>query len=135
MNVRHRQGKNLGGVQQESFMKRYAHLLVLVGSSLAMLGCMTTQPMPAERTQLSRTLHRNDRVEVVTKSGQTLKFKVEKVDDAGLHGAGQNVAFEDIESISHEKIDAGRTTLVALGVAAVAAVAAGGGGGGGGSGY
>jgi hypothetical protein len=107
----------------------------VIGSSLAMLGCMTTQPIPAERAQLSQTLHPIDRVEVVTKSGQTLKFKLEKIDDAGLHGAGQNVAFDDIESISREKIDAGRTTLVALGVAAVAAVAAGGGGGGGGSGY
>jgi hypothetical protein len=115
-------------------MKRYAHLSVVVCSSLAMLGCMTTQPMPAERTQLSQTLHPSDRVEVVTKGGQTLKFKVEKIDDTGLHGAGQNVAFDDIESISREKIDAGRTTLIALGVAAVAAVAASGGGGGG-SGY
>src|SRR5262245_29783937 len=116
-------------------MKRYAHVFVVACSSLSMLGCMTTQSLTAEPTQLSQTLHPKDRVEVVTKSGQTLKFKVETIDAAGLHGAGQNVAFNDIESISREKIDAGRTTLVALGVAAVAAVAAAGGGGGGGSGY
>ena len=111
-------------------MKRYTHLLVVVCSTFAMLGCMTTQPLTAERAQLSQTLHPNDRVAVVTKGGQTLKFKVEKIDDAGLHGAGQNVAFDNIESISREKIDAGRTTLIALGVAAIAAVAASGGGGG-----
>jgi hypothetical protein len=123
-------------VQQELYVKRYTHLLVVVCSTFAMLGCMTTQPLTAERAQLSQTLHPNDRVEVVTKGGQTLKFKVEKIDDAGLHGAGQNVAFDNIESISREKIDAGRTTLIALGVAAVAGVAAAaGGGGGGGSGY
>jgi hypothetical protein len=66
----------------------------------------------------------------VTKGGQSLKFKVEKIDESGLHGAGQNVAYDDIQSISVEKISAGRTALVALGVAAVAAVAAGGSGGG-----
>ena len=115
-------------------MKRYVQVVIIMYSCFAVLGCMTTQPMSAERAQLSQTLHPKDRVEVVTKSGQTLKFKVEKIDDAGLHGAGQNVAFDDIESISREKIDAGRTSLIALGVAAVAAVAAGGGGGGG-SGY
>ncbi|HKE46092.1 MAG TPA: hypothetical protein VKB41_16275 [Steroidobacteraceae bacterium] len=115
-------------------MKRYAHLLVVAGSCLAMLGCMTTQPLTAEPRQLSQTVHPKDRVEVVTKSGQTLNFKVETIDAAGLHGAGQNVAFDDIQSISRKKVDAGRTTLLAVGVAAVAAVAASGGGGGG-SGY
>jgi len=115
-------------------MKRVAHLLV-VAACLAMLGCMTTQPLPAEPTQLSQTVHPKDRVAVVTKDGQTHKFKVDTIDAAGLHGAGQNVAFNDIESISREKVDAGRTTLLAVGVAAAAALAASAGGGGGGSGY
>ncbi len=115
-------------------MKRYGQMVIIMYSCFVVLGCTTTQPMTAERAQLSQTLHPNDRVEVVTKGGQTLKFKVEKIDDAGLHGAGQNVAFNDIESISRKKVDAGRTTLLAVGVAAVAAAAAAGGGGGG-SGY
>ena len=124
----------LGGVQQELNVKRFSQMVIIMYSCFAMLGCMTTQPLTAGRAQLSQTLHPHDRVEVVTRAGQTLKFKVETIDDAGLHGAGQNVAFDDIESISREKIDAGRTSLIALGVAAVAAVAVGGGGGGG-SGY
>lgn len=115
-------------------MKRQVQLFIVVYACFAMLGCMTMQPLSAERTQLSQTLHPNDRVEIVTKGGQSLKFKVEKIDEAGLHGAGQNVAYDDIQSISLEKISAGRTALVVLGIAAVAAAAAGGGGGGG-SGY
>ncbi len=111
-------------------MKRQIQLFMIVYSCLAMLGCMTTQPLPAERTQLSQTLHPNDRVEIVTKGGEHLKFKVERIDENGLQGAGRNVAYDDIESISLQRIDAGRTTLIALGVAAVAAAAAGGGGGG-----
>jgi len=116
-------------------MKRVAHLLVVAGSCLAVLGCMSTQPLTVEPTQLSQTVHPKDRVAVVTKDGQTHKFKVETVDAVGLHGAGQTVAFNDIETISREKIDTGRTTLLAVGVAAAAAVAASAGGGGGGSGY
>jgi len=111
-------------------VKRHVQLFIIAYACFAMLGCMTVQPLSAERTQLSQTLHPNDRVEIVTTGGQRLKFKVEKVDEDGLHGAGQNVAYDDIQSISLEKISAGRTTLVALGIAAVAALAAGGGGGG-----
>lgn len=110
-------------------MKRHAQVLIVAYACLAMLGCMTAQPLSAERTQLSQTLHPNDRVEVVTTGGQRLKFKVEKIDETGLHGAGQNVAYDDIQSISREKIAAGRTALIALGIAAVGALAAGGGGG------
>ena len=111
-------------------MKRHVQLFIIVYACFAMLGCMTVQPLSAERTQLSQTLHPNDRVEIVTTGGQRLKFKVEKIDENGLHGVGQNVAYDDIQSISLEKISAGRTTLIALGIAAVAALAAGSGGGG-----
>ena len=115
-------------------MKRYGQMVIIIYSCFAMLGCMTAQPLTAGRAQLSQTLHPHDRVEVVTRANQTREFEVEKIDDAGLHGAGQNIASDDIESISRAKIDAGHTSLIALGVVAVAAVAAGGGGGGG-SGY
>lgn len=111
-------------------MKRHVQVFIIVYSCLAMLGCMTMQPLPAGRAQLSQTLHPNDTVEIVTNGGQNLKFKVEKIDESGVHGAGQSVAYDDIQSISVEKISAGKTALIALGVAAVAAVAAGGGGGG-----
>ena len=113
-------------------MKRSIQLLVVLYACFATLGCMTAQPLSAEGTQLSQTLKPNDRVEVATTSGQRLKFKVETIDANGLQGAGHNVAFEDIESISLRKVSVGRTALVAVGVAAVAAVAGGGGGGSGG---
>jgi hypothetical protein len=106
----------------------------MVYSCFAMLGCMTVQPLSVERTQLSQTLHPNDRVEIVTTRGQRLKFNVEKIDENGVYGAGQNVAYDDIQSISLTNVDVGHTTLIALGIAAVAAVAVAGGGGGG-SGY
>jgi hypothetical protein len=119
----------LANCKKELQVKRHVQVFIVAYTCLAMLGCMTAQPLSAERTQLSQTLHPNDRVEVVTTGGQRLKFKVEKIDENGLHGAGQNVAYDDIQSISREKIAAGRTALVALGIAAVGALAAGGGGG------
>lgn len=88
-------------------MKRSIRAIVVVYSCFALLGCVTVQPR--------------------------LKLKVDKVDASGVHGAGQHVAYDDIDSISLAKYQAGRTVLIALGIAAVAAAA--GGGGGGGSGY
>lgn len=111
-------------------MKTPIRVFIVVYSCFALLGCVTVQPLSAERTQLSQTLQPNDRVEIVTTTGQRIKFKVDKVDASGVHGAGQSVAYDDIQSISLTKLQAGRPILIALGIAAVAAAAAGGGGGG-----
>lgn len=114
-------------------MKKSIRVFIVVYSCFAMLGCMTAQPLSADRTQLSQTLQPDDRVVIVTTAGHRLDFKVEKVDESGVHGAAQSVEYADIESISLKRFQAGRTALIALGIAAVAAAA--GGGGGGGSGY
>ena len=110
-------------------MKRSIRVFIVVYSCFAMLGCTTVQPLPTERTQLSQTLQPNDRVVIVTTAGQRLKFKVEKVDESGVHGPGYYVAYDEIQSISLAKFQGGRTALIALGIAAVAAAAGGGGGG------
>ena len=106
---------------------------------LSMVGCTTIQPLSVNASELSRTLKKGDKVEVVTAKGQQLNFKVDSVDDSGLQGAGQRVAYNDIQSISRKETDTKTTTLVILGVLAAGAIAAaaggGGGGGGGGSGY
>jgi len=110
-------------------------VLVAIISSLALLGCMTTQPLATNPAQLAQEIKTGDRVEVVTKSGQRLDFKVERVDEQGLHGSGHDVAYTDIENINRKKVDAGTTSLIVLGIAAVVGLAAAAGGGGGGSGY
>lgn len=103
-----------------------------------MAGCTTIQPLTASQSNLSSTLKRGDSVEVTTSSGKQLKFKVDSVDASGVHGGGQTVAFNDIQSIDRKEVDTKRTMWVVLGVVAAGAVAAaagGGGGGGGGNGY
>lgn len=107
-------------------------IAALVG--LALAGCMTTQPLAVDAKHLSAELEPGDRVEIVTKGGQQLQFAVESVDGQGVRGAGQQVAFGDIQSISRSQLNVGRTALIVLGAAAVIAAVAGGGGGGG-SGY
>jgi hypothetical protein len=115
---------------------RWIKVMVVVCMCSVMPACMTTKPLNAsDPAQLRADLKRGDRVELVTRSGQQLKFVIESVDDDGLRGAGQSVAYGDIRSIDRTQIDMMRTGLIALGVVAAGALAAGGGGGGGGSGY
>lgn len=114
-------------------MTKWSHWLCVACTLLAMMGCTVMQPLAVDSKQLSGTLSRGDHVEVVTASGQQLQFAVDKIDEQGLHGDGQHVAYSDIRSISRKQISAGRTALVALGVLAAGALAAGGGGGGGSS--
>jgi hypothetical protein len=105
---------------------------------LSMVGCTTIQPLSVNASELSRTLKKGDKVELVTAKGQQLNFKVDSVDETGLQGAGQRIAYNDIQSISRKETDTKNTTLVVLGIlaaGAIAAAAGGGGGGGGGSGY
>jgi hypothetical protein len=118
-------------IRQEPQVKTSLRVFIVVSACFAMLGCTTLQQLPAERTQLSQTLQPNDRVVIVTHAGQRLKFKVDSVDASGVHGAGQHVAYDDIQSISLTKNQTGRALLIAAGIAAVAAAAGGGGGGGG----
>jgi hypothetical protein len=108
--------------------------IIAVSAVLALVGCMTVQPLPVNREQLATQLEPGDKVEVVTKDGRHLKFAMESVDEQGLRGAGQQIAYADIESLSRSQLNVGRTALIVLGVVAVGAAAAGGGGGGG-SGY
>jgi hypothetical protein len=119
-------------------MKTLLKQLLAAAVVLSMVGCTTIQPLSVNASELSRTLQKGDKVEVVTAKGQQLNFKVDSVDDTGLQGAGQRIAYNDIQSISRKEVDTKSTTLVILGVlaaGAVAAAAGGGGGGGGGSGY
>lgn len=116
-------------------MYKSVRLMTVVCACLAMTGCMTMKPLNVDPAQLSGTLRRGDKVEVVTSSGQDLKFAVDSVDDKGVQGGGQHIAYNDIRSISRNQVDVGRTALIALGVVAAGAAAAAGGGGGGGSGY
>lgn len=103
--------------------------MIVSFAALALVGCMTTQPLTVDG-QLSSQLERGDKVEVVTKSGQRLQFAIESVDEQGVRGGGQQVAYADMQSISRSKMAVGRTTLIVLGAAAVVAAVAGGGGGG-----
>ena len=119
-------------------MKTFLKQLLAAAVVLSMVGCTTVQPLSVNASELSRTLKKGDKVELVTSKGQQLNFKVDSVDDTGLQGAGQRIAYNDIQSINRKEIDTKSTAWVVLGVlaaGAVAAAAGGGGGGGGGSGY
>ncbi len=115
-------------------VSRVIKVMVVACVCSVMSACMTIRPLNADPAQLRSELKPGDRVEVVTRSGQQMKFRIESVDNDGLRGAGQSVAYSDIRTIDRTQLDMKRTGLIALGVVAVGALAAGGGGGGG-SGY
>jgi len=116
-------------------MKKYLQSMIVVCASLAMFGCMALKPMSADPTTLRTTLKRGDHVEVVTQAGKQMQFSVDAIDDAGLQGGGQSIAYSDIRSISRKQLNVGSTTLLVLGIVAAGAAAAAGGGGSGGGGY
>jgi hypothetical protein len=116
-------------------MKRYFQLMTVLCTCLAMFGCMTMKPLSADPAQLRATLKHGDHVQVVTGNGEELKFAVDTVDENGLQGGGQRVAYNDIRSISRNQVAMGSTAAIVLGIVAVGALAAAGGGGGGGGGY
>jgi len=118
-------------------MKQFIQQLVAACALLSMFGCTTVQPLTVDPSHLSSTLKPGDKVEVVTASGKQLNFKIDSVNASGLQGAGQTIAYNDIQSINRKEVDTQKTLWVVLGVVAAGAIAAaaGGGGGGGGSGY
>lgn len=110
-------------------------MMVAVCASLSLLGCMALKPLSSDPTTLRTTLKRGDHVEVVTTGGKEMQFNVDAIDETGLQGGGQHLAYSEIRSISRKQLNVGSTTLLVLGIVAAGAVAAGGGGGGGGGGY
>jgi len=114
-------------------MKRQARWLIAMIATMAFSGCTTLQPLAVDSARLASQLKQGDDVQLVTTGGQQLAFSIEQIDAGGLQGAGQRVAFNDIQSISRKQISMGRTALLALGVIGAGALAAGGGGGSGSS--
>ena len=100
------------GAARRFSMRTLLKQLLAAVVALSMAGCTTIQPLSVNASELARTLKRGDQVEVTTSRGQQLNFKVDSVDDTGVQGAGQRVAFNDIESISRKQTDTKRTTLV-----------------------
>ena len=98
-------------------MKRQIKWFFLLCGGLAMIACTALQSI---NTDSARTdLKPGDTVEIHRNGGDTVLFKVEKVDDTGLHGGGFDVPYSDIKEIRRTQVSWWRTGLVGAGVAAV----------------
>lgn len=115
-------------------MNTWLRRLGLLLAAGPLLACTVMTPLGTDPAALRAQLARGDEVEVLTVDGQTLRFTVAGIDEAGLHTGSRTIAYGDIQRLSRKQISTGRTTLLILGVVAAGAAAAGGGGGGGGSG-
>lgn len=112
----------------------FRHAGLILGTT-TLLACTVLQPLSNDAQRLQTELHHGDVVQIISPSGQQKQVTVDTVDAQGIHSAAGDIAFADIREINRQKISAGRTALLVLGIAAGGALAAGGGGGSGGGGY
>ena len=82
-------------------------------------GCMTMRPVGGA-TALTDAIKIGDKVELIEKDGYINKFTVGMITEqfvAGTDERGSHVSIplENVESVSVEKVDGGRTTLAVMG--------------------
>lgn len=85
-------------------MRKYLKWLGFASAFATLLACTSMQPLSTDPSQLREALKLGDEVEISTVSGQQLRFALERIDDSGLHGGGQNVSYSDIRSINRKQI-------------------------------
>lgn len=105
-------------------MNRKIKWLFLLFGGLAMIACTALQSISTDSARTD--IKAGDTVEIHRTGGDTVLFKVESVDDAGLHGGGFDVPYSDIKEIRRTQTSWWRTGLVGAGVAAVIVFLAGG---------
>lgn len=104
-------------------MRKCSYIFGFILSLLAMASCTTTQTLPPDRATLRKEISPGDQIDVHKTNGGRLMFTVDKIDQAGLHGEGVNLPYNQIQEVTREKISWWRTGLIALGGAAAAVVA------------
>jgi len=93
--------------------------LLISALLISTTGCMTMRPLEAT-TALTNAIKVGDKVELIEKDGYINKFTVGKITEqfvAGTDERGSHVSIplENVESVSVEKVDGGRTTLAVMG--------------------
>jgi len=105
-------------------LKKIVKYLGLIGAFVAMASCTTMQPLSTDHAQVQKEVQAGDEVNVSRTVGQPIQFKVVKIDDLGLHGAGVDVPYDDIKSVNREEISWWKTGFLGATVTAVAVLIA-----------
>ncbi|NIV18556.1 MAG: hypothetical protein GWN47_09190 [Woeseiaceae bacterium] len=110
-----------------------AKLLILLVTTISMVGCTSIRPIDMEKVDLTEVLETGDRVIAYEKQGRVVDMTLTTIEDGVLigsyTGSGMTtveVNIEDIEKIEAEKISGAKTTgAVVGGLVLVPLVAAG----------
>jgi protein involved in polysaccharide export with SLBB domain len=85
--------------------------------------CTTTSKVPATYwSTLATRIEPGDKVTITKSDGQEVKFKVTEVNNQGITGDGQYVAYADMREVLLTEYDSEKTTELVIGVAGTAAV-------------
>jgi hypothetical protein len=92
---------------------------ILISLLISSSGCMTMQTLDDDPA-LTEAIEVGDKVEIIEKDGYINEFTVGRITDqfiAGNDDIGSlvTIPLENIQSVSVEKVSAGRTTLAVLG--------------------
>lgn len=98
---------------------RYVNYLLISVLLISSTGCMSMRPVE-DPSALIDHVEVGDKVELIQKDGYINTFTVGKITDAFIAGStdsGSHVSVltQDIERVSVEKVDGGRTTLAVMG--------------------
>lgn len=100
-------------------------VVILVSLCLLASGCMTLQGVPLpDKAGVPAAVKVGEQVEITTRSGETHRFKVTRVTEEAVEGAGVRVAYADMTSLQASRNDPAQTGVVlwiALGVVALIA--------------
>lgn len=103
----------------------YRRLLAIL-ISVALAGCTSMRPIPAERAELTGLVDAGDHLVVYERSGRIVDMMLVRVEPDRLYGHSTesgtgtvSIAISDIERVDVEKIDGARTTLAVIGTVVV----------------
>ena len=83
-----------------------------VSLSAVSVGCTTTNQYST--TSAHTLFEPGDKVTITKRNGQVVDFKVEEVNEQGISGGGEHVAYTDMWKILITELDSEKTTEVVL---------------------
>lgn len=99
-----------------------AKLLILLVTTISMVGCTSIRPIDMEKVDLTEVLETGDRVIAYEKQGRVVDMTLTRIEDGVLIGSytgsgmtSVEVNIEDIEKIEAEKISGAKTTGAVVG--------------------
>ena len=107
-----------GGRTMMTLVQKHRNLyLITIAMFLCLFtaGCTTTTKVPATYwSTLATRVEPGDKVAITKSDGQEVKFKVDEVNNQGIAGDGQYVAYADMREVLLTEYDSEKTTKVVL---------------------